>query len=522
MPARLAKTSDVEMREAADPGAGVADLAGVLLRVRDQLRHRLRFEILRGGEEEGRIDREAGHRHHVLLEVDGELLLEQDRGDGIGRDVADHQRVAVRLGAGHFLDGENAEGARLALDHELLAEALPHLLAEQARGDVGGAAGSIGHDDLHRLRGIFVLRPGGDGRMQDTAAPDPNRSVSSHPPGELAEIATPTGIGSLSIVVQARRLKQAIDRAMLSRRGQIAAQSSPLAKPFAGGGRQAALTPCRLWDASLHVKKTTSALGRGLAGMHDIGRECRPPSRTWPRSPVADLRPERALQNVNPLLVRMRMRLRAGAGGHPHQPDDHAVALDAGAVGGRIVGAAEDVVHLGEIEQVFAFARALGTGGTRNSSMLSHVRLLRFFCLLMPKLLPGRQANARADVLSPAAPSSARARPPRMADWSAGRNRQAANLRHALRHAHVEGIVAAEQHAVGARFADEEFEHVLRMHDGIEIEALERIGRRLRQPASSAPCARASRARSVRPGRERIRRHARGRFSATDGARARR
>src|SRR5262249_25485707 len=41
-----------------------------------------------------------------------------------------------------------------------------------------------------------------------------------------------------------------------------------------------------------------------------------------------------------------------------------------------------------------------------------------------------------------------------------GRNRQAANLRHALRHAHVEGIVAAEQHAVGARIADEESEYL--------------------------------------------------------------
>src|SRR5262249_23015946 len=56
-----------------------------------------------------------------------------------------------------------------------------------------------------------------------------------------------------------------------------------------------------------------------------------------------------------------------------------------------------------------------------------------------------------------------------------GRNRQAANLRHALRHAHVEGIVAAEQHAVGARVADEEFEYLFRVHDGIEIEALERL-----------------------------------------------
>src|SRR5262252_11097486 len=60
-----------------------------------------------------------------------------------------------------------------------------------------------------------------------------------------------------------------------------------------------------------------------------------------------------------------------------------------------------------------------------------------------------------------------------------GRNRQAANLRHALRHAHVEGIIAAEQHAVGARIADEEVEHLFRVHDSIEIEAFERIRRRL-------------------------------------------
>src|SRR5262249_24086 len=39
--------------------------------------------------------------------------------------------------------------------------------------------------------------------MQGTAAPDPNRSVSSHPPGESAEIATPTGISLPSIVAQA-------------------------------------------------------------------------------------------------------------------------------------------------------------------------------------------------------------------------------------------------------------------------------------------------------------------------------
>src|SRR5262249_40282874 len=64
-----------------------------------------------------------------------------------------------------------------------------------------------------------------------------------------------------------------------------------------------------------------------------------------------------------------------------------------------------------------------------------------------------------------------------------GRNRQAAHVRHAIRHAHVEGIIAAEQHPLGARIADQERERLLRVHDGIEVKALERLRRRLGKPA---------------------------------------
>ena len=48
-------------------------------------------------------------------------------------------------------------------DVPTLAEALAHLLAEQACGNVGRAAGGIGHDDLHWPRGIFFLRREGSG-----------------------------------------------------------------------------------------------------------------------------------------------------------------------------------------------------------------------------------------------------------------------------------------------------------------------------------------------------------------------
>src|SRR2546423_1650962 len=77
---------------------------------------------------------------------------------------------------------------------------------------------------------------------------------------------------------------------------------------------------------------------------------------------VADPGTERALQDVDPLLVRMRVRDRAGAGGHAHEGNDHAVALDHAALDRGITRAALDVIDPGEIEQVFAGPRALGTG----------------------------------------------------------------------------------------------------------------------------------------------------------------
>src|SRR5262245_62880937 len=65
----------------------------------------------------------------------------------------------------------------------------------------------------------------------------------------------------------------------------------------------------------------------------------------------------------------------------------------------------------------------------------------------------------------------------------ARRDREAADLQHAVGHAHVVGIVAAQQHALGAGIVDQELEHLLRMHDGVEVEAIERIGRRLAELA---------------------------------------
>ena len=123
----------IEMREAADAGAAVTHFAGILLGVGDHFGDRLGREIFSCGDQERRENGEPRHRDHALLEIDRELLLEQHRRNCVGRDIAHHHRITVRLGACHFLDGENTERARFALDHELLAEEVT--LLRKASGD---------------------------------------------------------------------------------------------------------------------------------------------------------------------------------------------------------------------------------------------------------------------------------------------------------------------------------------------------------------------------------------------------
>ncbi len=78
--------------------------------------------------------------------------------DGVGRHVADEQRIAVgrRLGGG--FEREVAVRARAVLDQEGLAERLGEFLRDDARDDVGSAAGTVGHQDLHRPAWVGVLR----------------------------------------------------------------------------------------------------------------------------------------------------------------------------------------------------------------------------------------------------------------------------------------------------------------------------------------------------------------------------
>ena len=68
------------------------------------------------------------------------------------------QRIAVGLRTGHLLDRKDAERPQLVFDQQRLAQNRPHLFADDAHDDIGGAPRPKRYDDLHGLRGIFLLR----------------------------------------------------------------------------------------------------------------------------------------------------------------------------------------------------------------------------------------------------------------------------------------------------------------------------------------------------------------------------
>ena len=60
-----------------------------------------------------------------------------------------------------------ASCARNILDNDLLAEGRRHRLTDQARDDVGRAAGGVGHNEGDRARGILSLRPREDAQTDE-------------------------------------------------------------------------------------------------------------------------------------------------------------------------------------------------------------------------------------------------------------------------------------------------------------------------------------------------------------------
>ena len=70
----------------------------------------------------------------------------------------EEERIAIRGRTHDGLGGDISTGARPVLDDKLLAKSLREPLADQARDNVGAAAGWKTNDDAHRP-GRIGLRP---------------------------------------------------------------------------------------------------------------------------------------------------------------------------------------------------------------------------------------------------------------------------------------------------------------------------------------------------------------------------
>ena len=139
-------------RHRADAGMGEVELVGIRLHIGDELSDVLRRKILAGGDQQRLRDDDAD-RLEIGLGLVGEIGIERHR-DRVRAHVAHLDGVAVRRGAHGAGRADGAAGADDVLDHDLLAERAGHVLAGDAGGDVGRAAGRERHDQGDRPRRI--------------------------------------------------------------------------------------------------------------------------------------------------------------------------------------------------------------------------------------------------------------------------------------------------------------------------------------------------------------------------------
>src|ERR1700693_3866147 len=144
------------MRRAADADRGIVELAGLLLRERNEL-----LEIMGWQAGAAKHDLVADRRHRnrgeVRFPVIGQALVERG-GYGeraIGREI---DGISIRLGACGKFGPDQSAGAGPVIDDDLLPPKRGKLVAEKPREHVTAATRSIGQDKAHRPRGEFLCR----------------------------------------------------------------------------------------------------------------------------------------------------------------------------------------------------------------------------------------------------------------------------------------------------------------------------------------------------------------------------
>ena len=142
----------------------LAAVAAGSVRKRRRRTARVLDEFLEIAHRQRRIDREhelirdqGRDRSEILQRIERHLRVQVriDRDQAV---LAQQQRVAVGRRLRDHVAGDVAVGARMILDDDRRAEQLGKLLPDDARGDIGCAAGRDRHDQLDRARRILCER----------------------------------------------------------------------------------------------------------------------------------------------------------------------------------------------------------------------------------------------------------------------------------------------------------------------------------------------------------------------------
>ena len=143
---------DIGMTERSRARRGKGVLVGVGLGQRDEFLHGL-------GRHAGVHHKDAGHAHHigdgskVLDRVIGQLA-EDGRVGAMGGHRGHADGVAVGSGLGDFRSADGAAGSAAVVHHHGLAQYLAHLVGQQTRHHIGGAARTKGHDQADGTIGV--------------------------------------------------------------------------------------------------------------------------------------------------------------------------------------------------------------------------------------------------------------------------------------------------------------------------------------------------------------------------------
>ena len=142
------------MMRRADAAGAIRQFSRIGFGIGDELLHRIHRQLRIDDEEERRAG-DHSQRHKIRRRIVGQALVHRDV-DRHRRRRRHQQRVAVGRRLRDRGRADHGAGARLVLHDDRLAEPLLEFLGDDARQDLGAAAGRVRHDQRDRPRRIFV------------------------------------------------------------------------------------------------------------------------------------------------------------------------------------------------------------------------------------------------------------------------------------------------------------------------------------------------------------------------------